>query len=213
MYYIFTDGGCSNNGKKNAVASFSCIIIDGKTRKIIRGKVLPNEFFLENGTIVTENGNGAIVSEITKIIEIKSNEKYVQPSNNRGELLGIIQALKYLTNLQPNATNVIIVSDSLLCIKTFNEWLPARRKKNTAHELKNFDLISIGEILLEECKKLNFNIKFVHINSHLSEPVNSNLNNNLKEYNEKHFLWKGNKLADEHCSIAIKNNHYDVEFI
>lgn len=208
MYYIFTDGGCSNNGKKNAVASFSCIIIDGKTRKIIRGKVLPNEFFLENGndTIVTENSNGNIV---TKITEIKPNEKYVQPSNNRGELLGIIQALKYLTSLQTNATNVIIVSDSLLCIKTFNEWLPARRKKNTAHELKNFDLISIGEILLEECKKLNFNIKFVHINSHLSEPVNSN----SKEYNEKHFLWKGNKLADEHCSIAIKNNHYDVEFI
>ena len=207
--FAFTDGGCSNNGKQNAFASFASVIVDGKSKKIIRGKVLPLEFFLENN-------------------KIKNNDKQIQPSNNRGELLGIIHCLNYLVekikyyfvqNVSDQSNNhtitindkieVDIITDSLISIKTFNLWLPARRKKNTAHELKNFDLISIAETLLNQCRE-KYTVNFIHVNSHQKKPDSDK---NDTEYDKKYFFWKGNQLADEHCFIALKNENYDVEIV
>ena len=80
MIFAFTDGGCSNNGKKNAIASYSAVIIDGKSKKVISGRVSPNEYILNNNNTITTMG------------------KAIAPSNNRGELLGIIHSLLYLVN-------------------------------------------------------------------------------------------------------------------
>ena len=323
--FAFTDGGCSNNGKRNAVASFASVIIDGKSKKIIRGRVFPTEYMLSQccssnigACIIGGNKGGEIISG-NKGGEIKNTDKQIQPSNNRGELLGIIHCLNYLVNniknsdtlynehaneqqqsdalsknsntlsknsntLSKNSNtlsknsdalsknsdalsknsdtlsknsdtlsknsdalsknkddlsknsdtlsknsdslsknsdalcnghanghangyeqqDVDIISDSLISIKTFNLWLPERRKKNTAHELKNFDLISIAETLLNQCKE-KYTINFIHVNSHQKEPVVINT--------KEHFFWKGNQLADEHCFIALKNENYDVEYL
>jgi ribonuclease HI len=65
-YTIFTDGGCSDNGGKNPVASYAYVIFsDGK------------EIHRESGLVVQG---------------VHGDEK---PSNNRGELFAILYALEY----------------------------------------------------------------------------------------------------------------------
>ena len=76
-----------------------------------------------------------------------------------------------------------IISDSLISIKTFNLWLPARRKKNTAHELKKYDLILIAESLLEKYKD-KFIINFIHVNSHQKK---TKIKDEV-EYDKKYFF-------------------------
>ena len=206
--FAFSDGGCKNNGKKNAIASFASIIIDDKSKKIIRGKVQPYEYKL-----------------IENKIEINENLS-ILPSNNRGELLGLIYCFLHLLeyqlwtaqkiDCQDKLLNLVvepileieIISDSLISIKTLTKWLPDRRKKNTAHELKNFDLVSIAEILFQKLQEKCKNVKIIHVNSHQSEPNSSD-----PDFDKKHLLWKGNQAVDKHCGIALANLNYDVEII
>ena len=44
MFYSFSDGGCNNNGKKNAIASYCAMLIDGNTRKVLKGLVQPYKY-------------------------------------------------------------------------------------------------------------------------------------------------------------------------
>ena len=185
--FAFSDGGCSNNGKKNAVASFAAVIIDGKTKKIIRGKVKPYEYNL--------------TSDLTTS-DLTTNTVSVLVSNNRGELLGLIYCFKYLLEYDPG--EIEIISDSLISIKTLTKWLPDRRKKNTAHELKNFDLVSIAETLFILLQKKHKSVIITHINSHQIAPLDSS----SKEY----FKWKGNQLADKQCELALLSA-IDIEII
>lgn len=64
---IFTDGGCTNNGGKNPVASWAYVVFDGKY-----------EIHRESSKVVL----GEYGDEL--------------PSNNRGELTAILRALEYV---------------------------------------------------------------------------------------------------------------------
>lgn len=64
---IFTDGGCTNNGGKNPVASWAYVVFDGK-----------HEIHRESSKVVL----GEYGDEL--------------PSNNRGELTAILRALEYV---------------------------------------------------------------------------------------------------------------------
>jgi ribonuclease HI len=206
-YYAFSDGGCINNGKKNAIASYCAILIDGKTKHIKKGLVMPNKYILnlpiddtsvsiEDTSVSIEDTSVSI--EDTSIISIDETIK-ITPSNNRGELLGIIYCFiqLYLKTLDANfiPTKVELYSDSLICIKTFNIWLPSRKKKNTAHELKNFDLIQIADILLSKIKIKYTKIAILHVKSHQKKPISGG--------NKTLFIWLGNQLADTECGKLL----------
>lgn len=184
-YFCFSDGGCINNGKKNAKASFCSVFIDGKEKKIVNDIVKPYKYYLND-----DFEFNLLVDESVKIL----------PSNNRGELLGIIYSLLQLLNRglceDVNNNTVEIYTDSLICVNTFNTWLPNRRKNNTAHELKNYDLIIIAEYLFDKINKMYKSVNIIHVKSHQPKPHES-------EGTRKLFIWYGNQLADQHCSILL----------
>lgn len=172
--YIFTDGACINNGKCNSKASFSVYV----ENNIIIGLV--KEFEYEYNILTNE---------------LNCNEKLIRPSNNRAELLAIIYGLIYI--IHKKNENIELYSDSLISIKTINEWYENRKKKNTLHEFKNLDLISIIMKIIEIIK-INNIIQCKHIRSH------SKFNPYLSE--KELISWKGNYIADIYAQKLLSNN-------
>ena len=198
-YYSFSDGGCTNNGKKNAIASYCAILIDGKTKYIQKGLVKPNKYILILPEVGSHEVGSHAPANFDSIISIDESIKII-PSNNRGELLGIIYCLMQLylksTNTDFIPTTVELYSDSLICIKTLNIWLPFRKKKNTEHELKNFDLIQIADFLLTKIKIKYILITILHVKSHQKKPTTGG--------NKSLFIWLGNQLADTECGSLLR---------
>jgi ribonuclease HI len=196
---IYSDGGCINNGQKNAKAAFSSLI----NNTVITGYVLPYEYLLcDNELHVNKN-------------------VYINPSNNRAELLGIIHVFLYIIKLndsqiddnQNNNDNnnvnkdkkndngqsgdeYVLYSDSLICVKTINEWYNNREKKNTLHEFKNLDLINIVMLLYRKINALSCLI-CKHTNSHKKcLPT-------FTEIEKK--IWYGNYLVDKYANELLKD--------
>lgn len=178
--YIFTDGACTNNGKCNSKASFS-VFMDNE---IIVGLVHEYEYEYN-----------------ISLHELSCNSNKIRPSNNRGELLGIIHGLMNIVNKDYN--EIILFSDSLISIRTINEWYEKRKKRNTLHEFKNFDLISIMMTLIDIIKNNNIDIKFNHIKAH------QKFDKNYTEFEiEK---WKGNFLSDLYANKILNNVIFKTE--
>lgn len=169
---IYTDGAARDNGKYNVRASYSAVIKD----KVVNGLVMPNAYTLSD-------------SNELQITNIK-----VVPSNNRGELLGIIHALLEVYN--SNIDDAKIYSDSLISVKTINEWYPNRKRKGTEKELKNLDLIEIIMSLVHKLRQKNIKISFNHINGHVK--VTSGLDATQLE------LINGNTLADKYATSVLR---------
>ena len=169
--FAFTDGACAQNGKPGARASFSAVLIDPSQGKgfAVKGSVAPSTYVLDGLTITADES------------------RPVPPSNNRGELLGIIYAMHSLIRTKVDGC-VEIVSDSRISIMTLTTWLPARQKKNTVHELKNIDLVVMAAQLLEQLRT-HCTVEFRHVNSHRAAPVGAG------DY--EMFLWAGNGAADQ----------------
>ena len=93
-YYAFSDGGCINNGKKNAIASYCSILIDGKTKQIKKGLVMPNKYILNLPleAPLAAQLEAPLAAPLAAQLDILSIDESIKiaPSNNRGELLGII---------------------------------------------------------------------------------------------------------------------------
>jgi len=180
--YIFTDGGCTKNGKKNAKASFGVYI----NNMVYTGYVMPYEYKLSKTDM-------SIDRNITC-----TNTKYILPSNNRGELLGIIYGLLYLINNYKISIEYTLYSDSLISINTINKWYNNREKKNTLHMFKNIDLVTIMMILYRHCKTLGINITCKHILAHTKYSAT------LTEIEKK--LWYGNYIVDSIIKILLNHN-------
>ena len=175
--FAFTDGGCIKNGKSNAVASFSALI-EGAT---IRGLVKPYEYkFIDENDL--ERG-------------ICNTEVKIVPTNNRGEILGLIYGFLGLL-IEGSCGEINIWSDSKICVNTLLTWLPNRIKKGTEKELKNYDLVMIAWKLLELLRKQAITVNIHHINSHTKEPPAT-----AKKIDK--FVWKGNHMADRNSTIAL----------
>lgn len=172
----FSDGACIHNGKPNAVASFSAVVIGAQfALTAIYGKV-PSVKYTD---------------------AMKLTHEPIMPSNNRGEVLGIIYV--FLTLLHGRAAgHVEIWSDSLITVNTLNKWLPARIQKNTAHELKNYDLLMIAWKLLLELRAKTTSVTIGHTRSHEPAP---HKNSSIKEQ----IIWKGNHTADKYASRALSS--------
>jgi len=198
-FFGFSDGGCINNGKKNARASYCSVVIDGKKRQIIRGKVKSFKYYLNDEILDIEN-NKYIDLENLLLTDTRTK---ITPTNNRGELLGIIYCFAILLNrtINEDVSDIIVdvYSDSLISVKTFNIWLPNRMKKGTSHEMKNFDLLIIADYLFDEIKKKYKLVNLKHIKSHQVRPCES-------EGTRALFLWLGNQIADKHCTILCDDN-------
>ncbi|MFA6166958.1 MAG: RNase H family protein [Gemmatimonadaceae bacterium] len=178
--FAYTDGACSNNGGADARAGFAAVFAGGAFGGVVvRGGVRPfayrfvDEERLESGLAVDD-------------------ASAVQPSNNRGELLGLAYAL--LALLRGRALGrVEIVSDSKISIMTLREWLPERLAKGTERELKNFDLVWIAWRLLGALRDQASSVTLTHVRGHQRAP-------GPDATARERLFHRGNELADEHAA-------------
>jgi ribonuclease HI len=179
----FSDGGCYHNGKPDCAASFAAVVIGAQFRQTAMfGRVMPYMHRYESG-------------------QLCYNEcAPVQPSNNRGELLGMI--FTFLLLIHGRALGHIkIWSDSNITVKTLNEWLPNRIRAKTAHELKNSDLLMVAWAMLTELRARAASVTIEHTRSHRPKPA-------LGASAEEKVIWKGNDLADKFAAEALASGNH-----
>ncbi len=180
--FAFTDGGCSNNGYPSARASFAVVLAGGAFAGcVLRGELGAREY--------------SFVDDAAPASGICTTGVAASPSNNRGEMMGLIYA--FLALLRGKALGrVEVVSDSELCLNTLGEWLPTRLAKGTAHVLKNYDLVMIAWRLLNELRGQATEVVLTWTKGHAkgAMPVGGHLQ----------LLRVGNQKADEHCGGVLK---------
>ena len=187
LTYAFTDGACKRNGATNAEASFAVYISSGPLKGVeVAGRVPAQEFaFIDEADPV--RGFAPVAT------------RAATPTNNRGEYLAWCWVLLLL--LRGGVRQAEIVSDCNLFIQTMEKWLPARRKKGSERELKNYDLVHIGDELLSRLKAGTgpAGIKLVHVNSHQVRPPPG-------AGPKAQILWAGNERVDTIAVAALGPN-------
>lgn len=188
----FSDGACTRNGKPGARASFAALVTGAQFgAAVVRGVVCPAEY--------------AFVDEDAPERGVRATEVFAAPSNNRGELLGVIHAL--LAFLRGGAVGPVeLVSDSAISLNTLLDWLPVRLRKGTERELKNFDLVMLAWRLLELLRGRAASVTLTHTRSHQKPPP-------ATARVRERFVHRGNAMADEHATLALKNENYDVDVL
>jgi len=203
---VYTDGGCTANGKKNAKASF--------------GVHFPESFRGQKNPI-TKDFYGLV-----PLVELKDGlvhgNKKVQPSNNRGEMLAIIIALREIIN-HKHSGPWLIITDSEYCMHIINERIWKWFKKGIVNQKANPDLVTILysqlTLLEKRCKPLLQpaaathylkktpmdlewrGLTILHQNSHLKVAP--------KEPNALE-LYTGNDAADKLCNTAFLLDDYEI---
>jgi uracil-DNA glycosylase len=182
--FAFSDGGCSDNGGPKARASFAAVLVGGPFAGcVVRGEVCAREY--------------SFVDSSVPVAGIRATDKTASPSNNRGELLGLIYA--FLALLRGKALGRIeVVSDSEICLKTLKEWLPSRILKGTANQLKNYDLVAIAWRLLGELRAQATEVVLTWTKGHPKGAMPAESHSRL--------LRSGNQKADDHCKIVLEKS-------
>ena len=185
----FTDGSCPRNGAEGAAAGFGVAIIGGHLGPTtIRGAVAPFTFRLRDAAD-PERG-------------FEPTAAPAAPTNNRAELLALCWAA--LALLRGRALGAVeIVSDSMISVRTFNEWLPARRAKGTAHLLANFDLVAVAEALLLGLRRQASGLALVHTRAAHDRP--RPVLGGATPAREVCY-WDGNDRADRLAGSAVESS-------
>jgi ribonuclease HI len=181
--FAFTDGGCCGNGKDTAIASFAAYMMTGSIAQIeVSGMVQPQAYrFIDD----TNPSRGFTVDD-------SGGYKFLKPTNNRAEYLAWCWALLTLVRSKTTAP-VEVISDCNLFIQTMLDWLPKRKRKGTEHELKNYDLVHIADVLMSQFK----DIKLTHVRSHNKNPP-------APSASMKYMAYLGNDIVDVRASELMK---------
>ena len=179
----FTDGGCTQNGKPGARAAYAAVIYAGADQvDAISGRVASHELELDVASHELKS-RGAVATPVA-------------PSNNRGELLGIIHGLRAMIaygRAHPDVTSYELVTDSRICAMTLLSWLPTRRAAGTVNKLKNLYLVEIAEALLAALRGVG-PVTITVVRSHIKTPPADA---------QARFSWQGNAAADALATAAL----------
>ena len=117
-----------------------------------------------------------------------------EPSNQRGELMGICRALEIC--IEQGVSDAVIVTDSLYAIKCFTTWWPVWKRNGwktaKGQDVKHLDLIQQGLAVIVN----HPNITLQHIRSHQPRPVGTG---------SALDLWEGNRMADSLATAALSD--------
>ena len=176
--YVFADGGCVGNGGRAPRAAFAAVLAGGPLagELALSGPVANSAYEWAAGDRLMPAGGATA------------------PSNNRAELLAIIVGLGAALAIAGDA-RVEVVSDSLIAVRTLDEWLPARRRLGTETALANFDLVAAAERLLERARARG-PVVLTHVAGHAPAPA-------LGAPARARLLHAGNDAADRAASAAI----------
>jgi ribonuclease HI len=134
----------------------------------------------------------------------KSEHISEQPTNNKCELMAIkLAILEWFDNdYFENKRELIIHTDSLLCVNTFtnwaHKWAANNWCKSDGKEIKNKDLIQEIYYMIYG-NDLNKTVQFEHVRAHQKRPpLNS----------PQYFEWFGNNTADNLAKHAITMQNF-----
>lgn len=165
--WVFTDGASRSNGYAKCVASWGFFMTDSIYAAKGRGMVPP--------------------------VDIPG--KAYKTSNNRGELMGILEGLRMIPSVF-DFESVVVVSDSeyaIGCSEKYSDgWVNLH--PDQLSEKLNVDLIFAIRSELERVRKI-CPCELRHVRGHTGAPADT----------ESHewFLWKGNDIADKMCELAL----------
>jgi len=138
IMHIFTDGACTNNGKRNANAAWGCLLVS------------------DDGYIVLDRLSGAI-----PLTEPQTNQR----AELTALLRGLEMAEKQFGRLN-DVKKVQIWSDSEYSINCASVWGPKWRKngwKKQGGDIQHLDLI---RVLVEKTLALGFKIEYRWLKGH-----------------------------------------------
>lgn len=181
---VWTDGACSGNGKSSAVAGFGSLILGGYMGKtVVSGKVRGCKYILNDDHTIG--------------YDEKSPET---PTNNRGELLGILYGLWVLDRSYISGSIEIIV-DSEYALNTLEDYYPKRLGKGTQSELVNLDLLEICYKLVKKIRQ-HSKVIFTHTRSHKSLPTDAD--------DRAKCIHAGNETVDSAAVSAKDYTNFDI---
>jgi len=138
---MYTDGACSDNGKKNAKAGWA-VVIDHYMTRAYYGN-LPH-------------------AQITFDEKISFDQSVNIPAtNNRAEMFAILFALY---KAHQEGCRALIITDSNFTINVLTKWLKSWDRNGVIDDKKNPDIL---RCFLSIWKKVEF--QFIHQNSHTNE--------------------------------------------
>ena len=140
--YIFTDGGCKNNGKKNARAAYGVFVTDDNGES--------ESPFNKCGLVISNPTNQR--AELTAILRCLEILKEQRDSLHQKK--------------------IIIVTDSIYSINCITKWSKNWKtngwRTSSGQQIKNKEIIvEITELL----DTLQLNVEFKHVFSHTKEPI------------------------------------------
>ena len=135
---VATDGGCLGNGKASAVASWAYLV----DNYVARSGLVPG-FVLDRDLNVTQVP--------------------VSATNNRGELLAIVAALRLLRRLGVK-NRICVLSDSEYAINVASKWMINWELRGELGSRQNADLVSL---LLQVTAEIGRErIRYLHVAAH-----------------------------------------------
>jgi ribonuclease HI len=188
---VYADGACAGNGTAHAAAGFAAVAVGGPfgadaAPTFVRGRVLPCRYELAGLDVVAIEG--AAVPALPTLWG-GAAAACPPPTNNRGEILAVIWAFLILLRMRVGGV-IQVRTDSLITVRTLNEWLPARRRRGTEKELANLDLLLIAEALLSQLPKATI----THVRGHQVATA--------AESPQDAAGRRGNDAADRHAAEA-----------
>lgn len=124
------------------------------------------------------------------------NYNGVTATNNRGELLAFINALKYINEkYNGDVKTIMFISDSSYCIGIISGWLNKWIADGTLNERKNIDLLNELDAIIKKIKEKGYKIEITHQNSHQPAPLNKD--------SDEYFKWYGNDRADKLATSCL----------
>lgn len=179
----------------------------------------------DGSAIMNENGNydSAYAFVIFKGNEIIKEESgaLLRHTNNYAEMYAIYKATKYLLESKISASEIeeiVIVTDSELCLNSLTVWMKGWLKKSNNEKLfnskgelvKNQELIKSAFINILMINPI-IPVKLYHINSHESETkkvkMYEKMNKQIPDllYEEFELMYEGNNKCDINAREALKN--------
>lgn len=172
--FVFVDGGCSGNGKVNAIASYAYSF---------------PEKYMDQENAIIESGSGLV-----------PHVDGYKPTNNRGELLAMILALERILRDKHLVSSILIVPDSTYTMNIVSEWIVKwHRDDPTFSHRKNPDYLQrIWKVLLD-LKPLTPIL--VHQDSHGKVAPGKDKKYITGGRDYENFM--GNKFVDSLCTQEI----------
>lgn len=192
LFYAFTDGGATGNGTKACKASWAYRVIG----PVVSATGEPVKFIRGGSSDPLENVGPR---EVESTVDTNRLPVWAEDSgaceglqtNQRGELMAIVQALKRLREL-PRDTYTVFISDSQYSIRCITEWYPSWVAKGIVSEKKNTDLISQA---YDAYVPIKDRMEFRHTRGHREEPTER------KSY--EWLVWAGNDAVDRACNTVL----------